>query len=72
MYDGQIEFLATIEHANRINDPHLTRRAQIGRELALIAGADVRHAGGPLLRLNQALGRIGALFALPRPAAERA
>ena len=67
MYDGlTLEYLAKLEHANRIGDPSLSRRAQIGRDLALLSLTDEPSGRGILPRVNLAIGRIGALFAMPR------
>ena len=73
MDDGlTLEYLVKIEHTNHIREPRLSRRAQLERELTLMAGADGRTGSGVLPRISLALGRIGGLFAMPRTTAGQA
>jgi hypothetical protein len=67
MNDGlSLEYRAILEHKHRIGDPDLTRRAQLQRELTLMA-----KTGGPprltLAGIGLAFSRIGRVFSAPRP-----
>jgi hypothetical protein len=73
MHDGlSLEYLASLEHNNRINDPDLTRRAQLQRELTLMAGTGGPSARVALAGIGLVFSRIGRVFSAPRPVAGQA
>ena len=67
-----LEYIATIEHGNRIREPELSRTAQIHRELTLATRADSTPDGNILASIGLMFSRIGRAFSGTRPLAGKA
>jgi hypothetical protein len=73
MYDGlHLEYRAKMEYDNRINDPNLTRRAQVHRELAMMTRTGNQPGRTVVARIGLVFSRIGNVFSAPRPVANQA